>query len=118
MTASEFAAYGNRVTVADGVWGTFLQQSGAAPGELVELWNVRRPDDVARAATACLAAGAQIVLTNTFRANRFELAKARAASQLAEVNLAGARLAREAVTGLARDASRGAAPVRVVGICA
>ena len=87
--------------LADGAWGTVLLAGAGRLPELVETWNLSQPDRVRRVAAAYRDAGAQIVLTNTFRANRFELARVDAAGQVAEINLAGARLSRLGAPGAA-----------------
>lgn len=85
--------------LADGAWGTLLQQRGARPGELVECWNLDRPTEVRAVARAYVEAGARIVLTNTFRANRFVLEREGLADQVSAINAAGARLSRAAAGG-------------------
>ena len=80
--------------IADGAMGTMLQQAGLKPGELPTLWNVEHADRVQAVHGAYLAAGAQILLTNTFSGNRFCLAKHGLASRLEELNIAGAQILR------------------------
>jgi 5-methyltetrahydrofolate--homocysteine methyltransferase len=77
----------------DGGMGTQLQARGLKPGEVPELWNLERPDDVRAIHGAYLAAGADVVYSNTFGANA---AKYHGAAPLADVVEAGVRLAREA----------------------
>ncbi|MBP5542858.1 MAG: homocysteine S-methyltransferase family protein, partial [Kiritimatiellae bacterium] len=77
----------------DGGMGTQLQARGLKPGEVPELWNLVRPDDVRAIHGAYLAAGADVVYSNTFGANA---AKYHGAAPLADVVEAGVRLAREA----------------------
>ena len=67
--------------LTDGAWGTQLQARGLAPGEAPDLWNLTRPEKVAEVARAYVDAGSQIILTNTFGANRFRLAEARRGGQ-------------------------------------
>jgi len=83
--------------IADGAMGTMLQQAGLKPGELPTLWNVEHADRVRAVHGAYLAAGAQILLTNTFSGNRFCLAKHGLASRLEELNIAGAQILRAEV---------------------
>ena len=80
--------------IADGAMGTMLQQAGLKPGELPTLWNVEHADRVRAVHGAYLAAGAQILLTNTFSGNRFCLAKHGLASRIEELNIAGAQILR------------------------
>ncbi|MDO4366952.1 MAG: homocysteine S-methyltransferase family protein, partial [bacterium] len=82
-----------RLLMLDGGMGTQLQARGLQAGEVPEEWNLRRPDDVRAIHAAYYAAGADIVMSNTFGANP---AKYHGAAPLAEVVAAGVRLAREA----------------------
>ena len=52
--------------------GTLLQERGLQAGETPEDWNVERPDDIAAIHRAYAQAGAQVVYTNTFGANRLK----------------------------------------------
>ena len=79
----------------DGGMGTQLQARGLAAGEIPELWNLSRPDDIRAVHAAYLAAGADVVYANTFGANA---AKYHGDAPLADVIAAGVRLAREAAT--------------------
>ena len=45
----------------DGGMGTQLQARGLAAGEIPELWNLTRPDDIRAVHAAYLAAGADVV---------------------------------------------------------
>lgn len=92
---SELVRSGRRL-VSDGAWGTFLQAKGLQPGECPELWNVERHDDIADIARAYIEAGADIVETNSFGANRVRLADFGLADRDAELNEAAARLSRQA----------------------
>lgn len=83
-------------TITDGAWGTQLQARGLAPGEVPDLWNLTHPTEVAEVARAYVAAGSQIILTNTFGANRIRLAESGCADRLLEINRAGVTLSREA----------------------
>ena len=82
--------------ITDGALGTQLQARGLAAGEVPDLWNLSRPEDVIAVARAYVEAGSQIILTNTFGANRFRLEDAGAAGRVAELNRTGVALAREA----------------------
>ena len=80
--------------IADGAMGTMLQQAGLKAGELPTLWNVEHADRVRAVHGAYLAAGARILLTNTFSGNRFCLTKHGLASRVDEINMAGAQILR------------------------
>ena len=82
--------------ITDGAWGTQLQARGLAPGEVPDLWNLTHPKEVAAVARAYVEAGSQIILTNTFGANRIRLAESGSAERLKEINKAGVALSREA----------------------
>lgn len=57
----------------DGAMGTMLQAAGLQAGELPEIWNIQHPEKVQAVHGAYLAAGAQIIKTNTFGANSLKL---------------------------------------------
>lgn len=82
--------------ITDGAWGTQLQAGGLQPGDVPDLWNLSHPKEVSSVARAYVEAGSQIILTNTFGANRFRLLDAEAADQVREINAAGVALSREA----------------------
>ncbi len=56
----------------DGGMGSLLQERGLAAGELPETWNLRRPEVLTEIHRAYLEAGANIMTTNTFGANRLK----------------------------------------------
>lgn len=82
--------------VSDGAWGTFLQAKGLQPGECPELWNVTHPDAVAEIAANYIAAGADIVETNSFGGSRFKLEAYGLAERAYELNYEAARLSKSA----------------------
>ena len=77
----------------DGAMGTELQQRGLNPGEIPELWNLTHPKDIVAVHADYLAAGAEIITTNTFGANR---AKYHGDAPLDKIITAGIHCAREA----------------------
>ena len=99
MTAKEFLA-GGRVALLDGAMGTQLQARGLKPGEVPELWNLTRPGDIRAVHEAYLAAGSDVVYTNTFGANG---AKYHADAPLADVVASGVAIAREAAKAAGGD---------------
>ncbi len=83
-----------QLRVGSGAVGSCLR-TGAGP-EPVELWNLRQPDRVRALHAAYLAAGSQILVTNTFAAQRPALEMADCADRVGDINRAGVALAREA----------------------
>lgn len=82
--------------VADGAWGTELDKLGCPPGYCHEEWNLSHPDMVGRVAASYIAAGAQIIMTNTLCANTFMLSRHGMAGQVEALNRAGAQISRQA----------------------
>ncbi len=102
---------GRRILVLDGAWGTALQGAGLTaqdyrgdrfrdhPRDLAgdpDLLNLTRPDAILGLHRRYLAAGADIVTTNTFTATRIGQADYGLEAVIPEMNLQGARLARQA----------------------
>lgn len=88
--------------VTDGAWGTQMQELGLGAGDCPDAWNLARPEAVESVARRYVDAGSQIILTNTFRANRIALAAHGLAGEAAAVNRAGAEISRRAAAGRAR----------------
>jgi len=65
-------------------------------------WNLAHPDRVEEVARAYVEAGSRVILTNTFQASRFALARHGLADRVAEINRAGAEISRRAAAGHAR----------------
>ena len=82
--------------LADGALGTNLFAKGLETGDAPELWNCDQPDKISELLHEFIEAGADILLTNSFGANRFRLALHQADSRVAELNAAAVRLAKEA----------------------
>jgi 5-methyltetrahydrofolate--homocysteine methyltransferase len=84
------------VLVSDGAMGSLLQSQGLPPGASPESWCLSRPDVVRAVAEAYLAAGSDMVLTNSFGGSPLKLARHGLAERAGELNCAAAKLAREA----------------------
>ncbi len=85
------------ILISDGAMGTFLHAKGLQAGECPESWCISHPDVVKGIAEAYLAAGADIVETNSFGGNAFKLKAYGMAARVPELNRAAAALARSAV---------------------
>jgi 5-methyltetrahydrofolate--homocysteine methyltransferase len=85
-----------RILVSDGAWGTFLQKKGLQPGECPELWCLERRAEVLDVARGYIAAGADMIESNSFGGSRFKLEQYGLGDRAAEINEAAAAISREA----------------------
>ena len=81
-----------RLLLSDGAWGTMLQDRGLGAGECPELLDLERPSVVKSVAAAYVAAGSELILTNTFGASRVKLAKYGLGDKAGEINRIGVEL--------------------------
>lgn len=88
--------------VTDGAWGTELQARGLPLGAFPEAWNLSHSDHVLEVAKAYVEAGSQIILTNTFSANRLRLAEDGLTNRGVEINREGVNISRQAAAGRAK----------------
>ncbi|MCX8155973.1 MAG: homocysteine S-methyltransferase family protein [Verrucomicrobiae bacterium] len=88
--------------LTDGAWGTQLQARGLAVGDFPDAWNLTHPEAVREVAEAYVAAGSQVILTNTFGANRLRLAENGLADQMEAINRKGVELSRQAAGSRSR----------------
>jgi len=84
-----------QVIVFDGAMGTMLYNKGVFINQCYDELNLRAPDLVRDVHKAYKKAGAEVLETNTFGANRLKLAQYGLESQVAEINRAAAKIARE-----------------------
>lgn len=82
--------------LGDGAMGTMLHARGAALGQCLEELNLSHPDWVREIHLSYIRAGAEIIQTNTFAANRLRLMDERLEDRVREINFRGVKLAREA----------------------
>jgi 5-methyltetrahydrofolate--homocysteine methyltransferase len=85
-----------RPLLMDGAMGTELLRAGLPLGAPGEAWNLQRPDAVRSVHKSYVAAGAEVLLTNTFQSHPAALARHGLEARLEEVNAAALRLARAA----------------------
>jgi homocysteine S-methyltransferase len=85
-----------RAMVADGAMGTMLYSRGVFINRCFDELNLSAPDMVRQIHQEYVKAGAEILETNTFGANRMRLGAFGLAEKLRAINQAGVRLAREA----------------------
>src|SRR5467141_3750234 len=95
-----------RVLVADGAMGTMLYDKGIFIIRCYDELNLTAPDLIRQIHLDYVKAGAEILETNTFGANRMRLAAFGLGEKLRGINQAGVKIAREA----SRDTAFVAAP--------
>ena len=86
----------------DGAMGTELFDRGLPTGESPERWNVEEPDRVTAVHTDYIAAGSDVVLTNSFGGTAFRLKLHGLDDRVEELNRAAAAAARTAADGAGR----------------
>jgi 5-methyltetrahydrofolate--homocysteine methyltransferase len=86
----------NKTLISDGAWGTFLQAEGLQSGDCPEEWNISHPEVVKNIAASYIAAGSDMVETNTFGGSRHKLSMFGLGERTYELNKAGAELSRKA----------------------
>ena len=97
-----------RPLLADGATGTNLIEAGLGSGECAELWNEAHPERIRALHQSFVDAGADIILTNSFGANRRRLGLRGLGARAKELS----RLAAENARAVADRAAR---PVVVAG---
>ncbi|HEY5902414.1 MAG TPA: homocysteine S-methyltransferase family protein, partial [Anaerolineales bacterium] len=89
--------------LADGAMGTMLHARGVGFNECFDELNLTKPAVVAEIHREYIEAGAQLIITNTFGANRFKLEKHGLEDRTSAINKAGVELARRAVAATFKD---------------
>jgi homocysteine S-methyltransferase len=113
MTRTPFLeALDTRVLVCDGAMGTMLYAKGIFLNRSFDELNLTQPDLVADVHQAYVRAGADVIETNTFGANRIKLGAFGLADKVHAINLQGAKIARHA----ARDQVYVAGAIGPLGI--
>src|SRR5438874_8524633 len=82
--------------LCDGAMGTLLYAKGFFINRCYDELNLSQPDLIRSVHQEYLQAGAEVIETNTFGANSFRLARHGFGDRVHDINLAGARVARDA----------------------
>ena len=93
----------NKTLLADGAMGTMLHARGVGFDKSFDELNLTNPAAVAEIHRAYIEAGAELIITNTFSANRFKLTKHGLQDDLVEINRAGVELAKRVVAASFKD---------------
>jgi len=89
--------------LADGAMGTMLHARGVGFDKCFDELNLTNPAAVADIHREYIEAGAQLIITNTFGANRYKLKKHGLEANMVEINRAGVELAKRAVAASFKD---------------
>src|SRR5688572_14085843 len=89
--------------LADGAMGTMLYSRGIRMETCFDQLNLTKPDVITGIHRDYIAAGAEMIETNTFSANRFKLADFGLEDKVGALNHAGAQLARQAIEASGRE---------------
>src|SRR5438128_11815701 len=90
------------ILIADGAMGSMLHEV-VGPQRCFDELNTTEPEAVFRVHQAYIEAGAQIIETNTFGANRFKLMPLGLGDEVQRLNIRGVKIAREARESAARE---------------
>ncbi len=90
--------------LSDGAMGTLLHQRGVPISTCFDELNLTNPEQVARIHRDYLEAGAELIETNTFGANRYKLGKHGLEGKVTEINRAGVELAKQVIADSGREA--------------
>jgi homocysteine S-methyltransferase len=112
-----------QIIIGDGAIGTYLYQLGLPIGLCSEEYNITKPELIADIHRRYYDAGARLIETNTFSANRLKLTRFGLDQEVIEINQSGVTIARNAVgddayifgaVGSVRSGNRGFVPDDVV----
>ncbi|MDR1814490.1 MAG: homocysteine S-methyltransferase family protein [Tannerella sp.] len=88
-----------RILVSDGAWGTFLYQKGLQAGECPDEWCLTHASEVEDIARSYILAGSDIIETNSFGSNRYNLEHFGLQDKVKDINKAAAQISRRAAAG-------------------
>src|SRR5512134_3188964 len=103
MTNKFLDLLSSQTILADGAMGTMLHTHGVGFDKCFDELNLTNPAAVAEIHRAYIEAGAQLIITNTFGANRFKLTKHGLQDDVVEINKAGVDLAKRVVAASFRE---------------
>ncbi|MBN8656644.1 MAG: bifunctional homocysteine S-methyltransferase/methylenetetrahydrofolate reductase [Anaerolineae bacterium] len=92
-----------KTVLADGAMGTMLHARGVGFDKCFDELNLTNPAAVADVHREYIEAGAELIITNTFGANRYKLSKHGLQDDVAEINRAGVELAKRVVAASFKD---------------
>ncbi|HUJ57275.1 MAG TPA: bifunctional homocysteine S-methyltransferase/methylenetetrahydrofolate reductase [Kofleriaceae bacterium] len=101
MTATLAGAIAHGPLLVDGAMGSLLYERGVLHTRSYDELNLSQPDLIRTVHRDYVAAGAELIETNTFGANRIGLARHGLAEQVTAINRAGVELAQSAAAGRA-----------------
>ncbi|KAF0249341.1 MAG: homocysteine S-methyltransferase [bacterium] len=96
QTLDFLSSLDKEVLLADGAKSTVWLEQGLSPANSVEQ-NLSNPENVIKLHLEYIEAGARIIETNTFRANRLQLARFGLSDEQRAINTAGVEIAKEAI---------------------
>jgi methionine synthase / methylenetetrahydrofolate reductase (NADH) len=103
MTNKFLDLLSSQTILADGAMGTMLHTHGVGFDKCFDELNMTNPSAVADIHRAYIEAGAQLIITNTFGANRFKLTKHGLQDDVVEINKASVDLAKRVVSASFKD---------------
>lgn len=92
-----------KTLLADGAMGTMLHARGVGFDKCFDELNLTNPAAVADVHREYIEAGAELIITNTFGANRYKLTKHGLQEDVTEINRAGVELAKRVVAASFKD---------------
>jgi len=97
MAQSLLEVIEQRILLSDGAMGTQLQAEGLESGDCGDYWNLSHPERVEKIQAAYVAAGTDVLITNTFGGCRLSLARHGHCDEVESINIAATEIARRAL---------------------